>query len=73
MPKIEFPDAQAGVHSIFQFGLAVPDLDEQVKFLTAFGLAPTRSGDQIEVRSVDGDHFAGLLRRGFRDDPRPSR
>ena len=56
MPKIEFPDAQAGVHSIFQFGLAVPDLDEQVKFLTAFGLAPTRSGDQIEVRSVDGDH-----------------
>jgi len=56
MTKIDFPDAGAGVHSIFQFGLAVPDLEEQEHFLSAFGLAPKRVGERIEVRSQGSDH-----------------
>ncbi len=56
MPKIDFPDAEAGVHSIFQFGLAVPDLEEQERFLKAFGVEPTRVGDRIEIRAGDQDH-----------------
>ena len=51
MPKIDFPDAEAGVHSIFQFGLAVPDLEEQERFLKAFGVEPARAGDRIEIRA----------------------
>ncbi len=56
MLKIDFPDAEAGVHSIFQFGLAVPDLEEQERFLKAFGVEPTRVGDRMEVRACDQDH-----------------
>jgi hypothetical protein len=41
--KIDFPDAEAGVHSIFQFGLSVPDLEEQQRLLTAFDLEFTEA------------------------------
>jgi hypothetical protein len=36
--KIDFPNTEAGVHSIFQFGLSVPDLEEQQRLPTAFDL-----------------------------------
>ncbi|RBP02867.1 glyoxalase/bleomycin resistance protein/dioxygenase superfamily protein [Roseiarcus fermentans] len=63
MPKIDFHDAEAGVHSIFQFGLAEPDLDEAQRFLAAFGVEPTRAGDRIEIRAGGGDHvWATILK-----------
>ncbi len=63
MPKIDYADAEAGVHSIFQFGLAVPDLAEQERFLTAFGVAPKRVGDRIEIRAEGSDHvWATILK-----------
>lgn len=56
MANIVFPDAEVGVHSIFQFGLAVPDLDEQLRFLKAFGVEPSRAGNRIEIRTDGGPH-----------------
>ena len=56
MVKIDFPDANAGIHSIFQFGLSVPDLDEEARFLTAFGLDVVRRQDRLEIHTNGGDH-----------------
>jgi catechol 2,3-dioxygenase-like lactoylglutathione lyase family enzyme len=67
MAKIDFPNAAAGVHSIFQFGLAVPDLAEQHRFLTAFGIKPTRLDDRIEVRAGDSDHVWATITKSETD------
>lgn len=64
MVKIDFPDAEAGIHSIFQFCLAVPDLDEEQRFLTAFGLDARRRGDTLEVRTEGNDHIWAVITKG---------
>lgn len=56
MTRIDFPDAEAGIHSINQFALAVPDLDEQEQFLKAFGLDVVRRADVLEICTQGSDH-----------------
>jgi catechol 2,3-dioxygenase-like lactoylglutathione lyase family enzyme len=51
MVRIDFPDAEVGVHSIFQFGLAVPDLAEEERFLEIH----TDGGDYVWATIVKSD------------------
>jgi catechol 2,3-dioxygenase-like lactoylglutathione lyase family enzyme len=48
--------AKAGIHSINHFAIAVPDLDEETKFLQTFGLRVVRHGDVLHVRASASEH-----------------
>lgn len=61
MPRIDFTDAQAGIHSINQFALAVPDLDEEERFLRTFGLRVSRQGGTLQLRASASDHVWGVI------------
>ena len=52
MAKIDFPNAAAGVHSIFQFGLAVPDLAEQQRFLSTVESLAGLEGGALDALNV---------------------
>lgn len=45
-----------GVHSIEEFGLQVPDLDEACAFYDALGLTVRREGDRIGLYAEGSDH-----------------
>lgn len=66
MTKIDFPETEVGVHSIYQFGLVVPDLDEEEKFLTAFGFDVQRRDELLEIRASASDHVWAVILGGER-------
>ena len=70
MAKIDFADAEAGIHSINQFALAAPDLDEEARFLDAFGLEVERKPDRLEIRTAGNDHVWALILKA--DGPKQS-
>ena len=54
------------VHSLDHFRLAVPDLDEAVRFYEAFGLDVRRDGDTAELRTAGSSHVWARLSPGER-------
>ncbi len=56
MSKIDFAEAEVGIHSINQFALTVPDLAVSQTFINAFGLDARRVGDELEVRARGAEH-----------------
>jgi catechol 2,3-dioxygenase-like lactoylglutathione lyase family enzyme len=56
MSKIDFDEAQAGVHSIIEFALTVPDLDEEAHFLENYGLQVEQENGILKLRTVGSDH-----------------
>ena len=64
MSKIDFEVGEVGVLSINQFALSVPDIDEEAKFLTAFGLGVTRSQGILEIRASESDHVWAVILKG---------
>ncbi|MDQ3060019.1 MAG: VOC family protein [Pseudomonadota bacterium] len=66
MSKIDFVDAKAGVHSIDHFALAVPDLQEQARFLEALGLRVERQSERLLLRTGDSDHIWAIILPGER-------
>lgn len=64
MTRIDFVDAQAGIHSIHQFALSVPDLAEEERFLTHFGLRVETTGDSLQVRASASDHVWAVVLPG---------
>lgn len=61
MSKIDFTEAALGVHSIDHFTLVVPDLVEEAKFLTAFGLEVETQADRLLLRTVGNNHVWGQI------------
>lgn len=55
MTRIDFNDAQAGVHSINQFALSVPNLVEEQRFLTTFGLRVEKADNSLRLRAAESD------------------
>lgn len=49
--------APAGIHSINHFALAVPDLDEAERFLSAYGLRVERKDGMLLVRASASEHI----------------
>ena len=64
MTRIDFIDAQAGVHSIHQFALSVPDLAEEQRFLTAFGLRIDKADNSLRLRASESDHVWAVILEG---------
>jgi catechol 2,3-dioxygenase-like lactoylglutathione lyase family enzyme len=64
MSKIDFTEAPLGVHSIDHFTLVVPDLVEEAKFLTAFGLEVETQVDRLLLRTVGSNHVWGQILPG---------
>lgn len=64
MSKIDFPEAQAGVHSIDHFALEVPDIEREAHFLSAFGLRVESSTQQLILRAGTDDHIWGRILQG---------
>ena len=64
MTRIDFVDAQAGVHSIHQFALTVPDLAEEERFLSTFGLRVQNDGHSLRVRTFQDDHVWTVILEG---------
>ena len=54
MTRIDFNDAQAGVHSINQFALSVPNLVEEQRFLTTFGRAQAQTVVRLLYAQPEG-------------------
>jgi catechol 2,3-dioxygenase-like lactoylglutathione lyase family enzyme len=61
MSKIDFTEAALGVHSIDHFTLVVPDLVDEAKFLTAFGLEVETQADQLLLRTAGSNHVWGQI------------
>jgi catechol 2,3-dioxygenase-like lactoylglutathione lyase family enzyme len=66
MSRIDFAETRAGVHSIDHFALAVPGLNEEERFLTAFGLRVDAQQGQLHLRAADGDHVWAKVIHGER-------
>jgi hypothetical protein len=66
MSKIDFQEGTAGIHSIYQFALTVPDLDEEAKFLTNFGLRVERTTDRLNIRASGSEHIWAVIIPGER-------
>ena len=66
MSKIDFETSPVGVHSIDHFALIVPDLHEEEKFLTAFGLTVEATDDRLLLRTGDDPHIWGIVLKGER-------
>ena len=65
MTRIDFTDAEAGVHSIHQFALSVPDLAEEARFLGTFGLRVQRDDTMLRLRAADSDHVWAVILQDF--------
>lgn len=50
-----------GVHSIGEFHMTVPSLDDAERFYRAFGLDVRRDGDGLALRTTGGEHVWGRL------------
>lgn len=61
MSKIDFVTSPLGVHSIDHFALEVPDLVEEARFLTAFGLCVEAQADRLLLRAGDDPHVWGVV------------
>ncbi len=55
--KKNLDEKSAGVHSIREFALMVPDLVEAERFMRGFGLELERTSDQLVVRTGGSDHI----------------
>lgn len=66
MSKIDFADATAGIHSIDHFALVVPDLNEEERFLLAFGLNVERQAQRLALRASQNDHVWAYILPGPR-------
>ena len=64
MSQINFTEAPLGVHSIDHFALVVPDLGEQERFLSHFGLSVAREPDRLLLRTGGEVHVWGLILPG---------
>ena len=64
MSRIDFATSPLGVHSIDRFALVVPDLVEEAKFLTAFGLNVEAKSDRLNLRCGDDPHVWGVILPG---------
>lgn len=53
-----------GVHSIGEFHMTVPSLDDAQRFYEAFGLRVSREGDGLILRAHGDDHVWGRLSQG---------
>ena len=53
-----------GIHSIGEFHMTVPSLDEAERFYGAFGLSTERAGGTLLLRTVGSDHVWGRLDQG---------
>ena len=51
------PQGAVGIHSIDHFALAVPDLQEAERFITAFGLRIRHAHDELELRVEGNEHL----------------
>jgi catechol 2,3-dioxygenase-like lactoylglutathione lyase family enzyme len=60
------PYPTAGIHSIDHFALAVPDIQEAQRFLTAFGLDVRRTGDELQLRADADEHLWARILQGTR-------
>lgn len=64
MSRIDFLEAALGVHSIDHFALVVPDLVEEAKFLTAFGLEVETQADRLLLRTLGDAQVWGVILPG---------
>lgn len=64
MSKIDFVTSPLGVHSIDHFALEVPDLVEEARFLSAFGLSVETQTDRLLLRTGVDAHVWGVVLRG---------
>lgn len=64
MSQINFTEAPLGVHSIDHFALVVPDLREQERFLSHFGLSVEPQPDRLLLRTGGEAHVWGLILPG---------
>ena len=53
-----------GVHSIGEFHMTVPSLDDAERFYGAFGLRVSREGDGLTLRAAGSEHIWGHLSEG---------
>lgn len=53
-----------GIHSIGEFHMTVPSLDDARRFYEAFGLRVAREGDTLLLRAHGSDHVWGQLDQG---------
>lgn len=66
MTSLTTERAAFGIHSIDHFALEVPSLADATHFLTAFGFALERAGDQVLLRTPAGDHIWARVGEGAR-------
>lgn len=64
MSQIDFSEARVGVHSINHFALAVPDLTDENRFLTAFGLRVEPLNGQLLLRAAETEHVWARVVQG---------
>ena len=53
-----------GIHSIGEFHMTVPSLEDAERFYGAFGLRVAREGQGLALRAADSDHIWGRLSKG---------
>ncbi len=58
--------SRLGVHSIGEFHLIVPSLDDAERFYKTFGLRVSREGQGLALRAAGSDHIWGRLVEGPR-------
>jgi len=56
----------SGIHSFDQFSLTVPDLEEAMKFYSAFGLEARTCGTSVRLFTAGSTHCWRVLHEGFR-------
>lgn len=66
MSRIDFSEAALGVHSIDHFALVVPDLQEEARFLKAFGLEVQEEQGRLLLRAAGSQQVWGVILAGQR-------